>query len=107
MRGRRLAREPRDVGGLADVDAMHADLSASSDLGRERLQPGLVAIGEREIAAAPRQLDGQRPADAAGGSRNGGGAANRCHDVPRQGPIDGTMLYIFSEWNRTTWEFAP
>ncbi|MGY4438934.1 hypothetical protein ACVW04_001716 [Bradyrhizobium sp. LM2.3] len=60
MRCCRLAREPRDVVGLADVDAVQADLACGSDLGRERLQPGLVAIGEREIAAAPRKLD--RPA---------------------------------------------
>src|SRR3954454_12619480 len=84
MRGGGLTRELRDVVGLADVDAMQADLACGSDLGRERLQPGLVAIGEREIAAAPRKLDRQRTADAACRSGDGGGAADRCHDIPRQ-----------------------
>ena len=47
-------------------------LRAGSDLGRERLQPGLVAIGQREIAAALRKLDCQRAADAARRSSKAG-----------------------------------
>jgi hypothetical protein len=82
MRDGRLTRELRDVVGLADVDAMQADLACGSDLGRERLQPGLVAIGEREIAAPPRKLDRQRAADAACRSGDGGGAADCSHDDP-------------------------
>ena len=82
MRRGRLGCELRDVVGCADIDAMQTDLAVSSDLGRKRLQPGLVVIGERQIAAALRKLDGKRAADAAGRSRDGGRAANRSHDVP-------------------------
>ncbi|MGY4379681.1 hypothetical protein ACVWZ3_007320 [Bradyrhizobium sp. i1.3.6] len=83
----RITRELRDVAGLADVDAMHADLACGTDLGGERLQSGLVAVGEREIAAATSELDRQRAANAARRSRDGGGAANGSHDVPPVKPV--------------------
>src|SRR6185369_16574624 len=86
MRRGRFAGELRDVAGLADVDAMHADLAclvaSSADLGGERLQPGLVAIGERKVAAAPGEFEGECAANAARSPRDGGGAANRSHGSP-------------------------
>jgi len=40
----------------------------------------LVAIGQRQIAAARRQLERQRPADTAGGAGHGGGrSTDRSH----------------------------
>jgi hypothetical protein len=80
----RVRRELRDVAGLRDIDAVHADLAGASDLGRERLQPGLVAIGKCKVAAAARKLDGQRAADAAGRSGYGGCPANPSHDASRR-----------------------
>jgi len=55
---------------------MNAHLSRRSNLGGERLQSGFVAIGEREIAAAPAELDRQRTADAAGSPGDRGSATN-------------------------------
>ena len=78
-------REGRDLRGLADIDAVHRDLACDlrlrlGDLGGDRLQAGLVAIGEREIAAARGEFQRQRPADAAGGSGHGGsGSTDRGH----------------------------
>ncbi len=46
-----------------------------ADLGGELLQPGLVAVGEREVAAACGQLQRERAADAAGGAGHGGRAS--------------------------------
>lgn len=88
MRGGRLTRELRDVVGLADIDAMQAELACGADLGRERLQPGLVAIGEREIAAAPCKLDRQCAADAACRSGDSGGAADCSHDDSPVEPLE-------------------
>ncbi len=43
-------------------------------------KPGLVAIGQREVAAARGEFQRQRPADAAGGSRHRrGGSLDRSH----------------------------
>jgi hypothetical protein len=64
-----------DLAGLADVDAVGADFPLRmilSDLGGDLLQPGLVAIGERQIAAARGKLQRQGAADAAGGAGHGG-----------------------------------
>ena len=63
-----------DLCGLADVDAIRGDLAPGilADLGGDLEQPGLVAIGEREIAAARGQFERQRAADAAGGAGHGG-----------------------------------
>ena len=78
--GRRL-REIGDLAGLADVDAMRGDLSPGragmrlGDLGGNHLQPGLVAVGEREIGAACRQFQRQRAADAARRPGHNGGTA--------------------------------
>jgi len=77
-------RELGDLAGLADIDAVNADLlrTGATDLGGNTLQPGLVAIGECEIAAARGKLDRQRPADAAASARHGcGGSTNRGHGV--------------------------
>ena len=75
-------REGVNFPGLADVDAMRRDLELVrlADLGGDRLQARLVAIGEREIGAARGQLQRQRAADATGGAGDGGGASgNRGH----------------------------
>lgn len=84
MRRDRFARERCDIAGLADVDAMHADLACGSDFGGGRLQSGFVTIGEGEIAAAVRQFNRQRAADAARRSCDGGSTANRSHQSHRQ-----------------------
>ena len=84
MRGDRSLREILDLRGLADIDAMRADLAPGnfSDLGGDLRQPGLVAIGEREVAAARGQFQRQRAADAAGGAGHGGRASGyRSHWV--------------------------
>ena len=81
MRRSRGVREIGDLAGLADVDAMRGDLSFGrrgmrlGDLGGDQLQPGLVAIGEREIGAARRQFERQRAADAARRPGHSGGRA--------------------------------
>jgi hypothetical protein len=46
-----------------------------ADLGGDRLQSGLVAIRQRQVAAARGELKRQRPADAAGGAGDGGGGS--------------------------------
>src|ERR1700712_5421110 len=77
MRGNGSLSEILDLAGLADVDTMHADLAiriTALPCG-ERLQPGLVAVGEREIAAAPGQFQRQCAADAAGSAGHGGGTS--------------------------------
>jgi hypothetical protein len=70
-------REVRDLPRLADIDVVDRDFLRTSpaDLGGGRLQPRLVAIGQRQIAAARRQLKRQRPADAAGSAGHGGGSS--------------------------------
>ena len=70
----RRLRKILDLAGLADVDAMRADLPPGnfSDLGGDLLKPGLVAIGERKIAAARGQFQREGAADAAGGAGHGG-----------------------------------
>ena len=75
-------RERRDLAGLADIEAMYRHLSrlALGDLGGDRLQSRLVAIGQRQVAAARRQLERQRAADAAGRAGYGsGGSMDRSH----------------------------
>ncbi len=69
--------EVRDLLRLADIDAVGRDLwrTSPADLGGGRLQPRVVAIGQRQIAAARRQLERQRPADAAGSAGHGGGGS--------------------------------
>ena len=50
------------------------------DLGGDRLQPGLVAVGQRQVAAARGQFERQRAADAAGRAGHGGGRSiDRSH----------------------------
>ena len=52
------------------------------DLGGDRLQPRLVAVGQRQIAAARREFKRQRPADAAGSTGDGGGGStDRGHSM--------------------------
>jgi hypothetical protein len=70
-------REFLDLGGLADIDAVGGDLARAglADLGGHLLQPGLVAVGERQVAAARGQLQRERAADAAGGAGHGGRAS--------------------------------
>jgi hypothetical protein len=61
---------------------MHRDLRRTgfADFGGDRLQPGLVAIGQRQITAARRQFKRQRPADATGGAGHGRrGSTDRSH----------------------------
>jgi hypothetical protein len=43
----------------------------AADLGGERLQAGLVAIGQRQVAAARGKFNRERPADPAGGAGHG------------------------------------
>src|SRR4029077_1905933 len=58
VRGGSGYREIRDLAGLADIDTVHADLalSLSVDLGGDLLQAGLVAIRQRQVAAARGQF---------------------------------------------------
>ena len=50
------------------------------NLGGDRLQSRLVAVGQREIAAARRKLERQRPADTTGrAGHGGGGSTDRSH----------------------------
>src|SRR6478736_4823814 len=82
MGGARSFREGFDLAGFGDVDAVHGDFSRMGfgDLGGDRLQSCLVAVRQRKIAAARRQLKRQRPADAAGGAgEGGGGSTDRSH----------------------------
>ena len=81
-------REILDLAGLADIDAVRADLAlaVAADLGGDRLQPGLVAIGQRQIAAARGELQRQRAADAAGRAGDGGGTSgNSSHSMSAPG----------------------
>ncbi|MGY3224458.1 hypothetical protein ACVIM5_005065 [Bradyrhizobium sp. USDA 4512] len=75
-------RERRDLVRLADIEPMHGDLARARfrDLRGGGLQAGLVAVGDRQIAAAQRQFMRERAADAAGGSGHGsGGSRDRGH----------------------------
>src|SRR5258706_8736015 len=47
-------------------------------IGGDRLQFGLVAIRQRQVAAARRKLKRQRPADATGSASDGGGGSTDC-----------------------------
>jgi hypothetical protein len=60
--GNGRVRKLLDLGGLADIDPVGRDLAGASlaDLGGHLLQPGLVAVGERKIAAARGQLQRER-----------------------------------------------
>jgi hypothetical protein len=78
VRRDRILCEPGDLGGLADIDAMHADLLPGTgllgaDLGGERPQARFVAIGQREIAAACRKFKHQRAPNTAGSAGDGNG----------------------------------
>ena len=77
MGGNGSLREFLDLGGLADIDAVGRYLARArfADLGGDLLQPGLVAIGECQVAAARDQLQRERAADAAGGAGHGGRAS--------------------------------
>jgi hypothetical protein len=77
-------REFLDLGGHADIDAVDRDLARGvpGDLGGHLLQPGLVAVGQRQVAAARGQLQCERATDAAGGAGHGGRASGyRSHGV--------------------------
>ncbi len=69
-------RELGDPCGFADIDAVDRDFSRRGlrDFGGDRLQPGLVAIRQRQIAAACGEFQCQGPADAARGACYGGGS---------------------------------
>ena len=103
-------REILDLRGLADIDAVRRDLARAclADLGGERLQSGLVAIGQREVAAARGQFQRQRAADAAGGAGDGGRASgNRSHSVALHAGRRkaGGFPRTFANWNRTIKRF--
>ena len=70
MAGDSCLREGFDLARLADVDAVQGDFSRMgfADLGGDGAQSRFVAIRQRQVAAARRQLKRQRPADAAGGA---------------------------------------
>ena len=51
------------------------------DLGGDRLQAGLVAVRQREVAAARGELQRQRAADATGRAGDGGGSPYGGHLV--------------------------
>src|SRR6185369_17610982 len=98
-------REFLDLGGLADIDAVGRYLARArfADLGGHLLQPGLVAVGKRQVAAARRQLQGQRAADAAGGAGHGGRASGYRSHFGRA-PCsrgNGRVPATFANWNRT------
>src|SRR5580698_3493574 len=80
MRRDRRRRKVDDLLRLRDVDAMGGDLarSAFGDLGGDRLQAALVAIGQRQIAASRGKFQRQRTADATGRAGDGGGGATDC-----------------------------
>jgi hypothetical protein len=88
MGGDRGLREIGDLAGLADVDAVHRDLARSGlgDLGGDRLQAALVAVRQRQISAARRKLERQRPADTTGGAGHGGRCSGDCGHV-RSTPV--------------------
>ena len=55
-------------------------LAIAGNLRSDRLQAGLVAIGQRQVAAAQRKFQGQRAANAARCSRHRrGGSLDRGH----------------------------
>jgi len=66
-----------DLAGLGNIEAVRADLAlaVAGNLGGDLLQPGLVAIGQRQIAAACGELQRQRAADAARRAGDGGGTS--------------------------------
>src|SRR5205807_1872475 len=77
MRGTGRLRERFDLRGLGDIDPVHADFArlCLGDLGGEGVQPGLVAIGQRQVATAACKLKRQRAADATGRAGHGGGGS--------------------------------
>ena len=82
-------REGLDLPGHADIDVVHRDLALLlrfADLGGQRLQAGLVAVSQRQVAAARGKLERQRPADATGGAGYGGRCSiDRSHQMSLQG----------------------
>ena len=80
MRGYRGLCELGDLSGLANIKPMDGDLSLvrPCDLGGNRLQAGLIPIGDGEIATAPGKFQRQRTADAAGRACHGSGGSTNC-----------------------------
>jgi hypothetical protein len=79
---------------LRDVNAVgrHLGRARFGDLGGCRLQAGLVAIGQREVAAARGQFQRERAADAAGGAGHGGGSSTECsHQCAPDQEISGKI----------------
>ena len=70
---------------LADIDAVYRDFCAARRWpisAASVCQSGLVAIGQRQVAAARGKLQRQRPADATGRTGDGsGGSTDRGHLV--------------------------
>src|SRR5438445_13370594 len=102
MGGNGRLREFLDLAGLADVDAVGRYLARArfADLGGDLLQPGLVAIGERQVAAARGQLQRERAADAAGGAGQGGRASRyRSHVGELLARRERAGSATFANWN--------
>ena len=70
---RRGMRERLDLLAIADIDAVHGNplRMGAADLGGDGLQAGLVAIRQRQVAAARGKFNRERPADPAGGACHG------------------------------------
>jgi hypothetical protein len=69
-----------DLGRGADIEAMRGELDPllAADLGGNRPQACLVAVGQRKVAPTRGELEGERSANAAGRSRYDGGGSTDC-----------------------------
>src|SRR5438445_11005196 len=106
MSGGRGQRKVCDLLGLADIDAVRRDLALRhfGDLGGNRLQAGLVANCQREVAAAHREVQRPRPADAARGSRHrSSGSLDRGHDgsIPTENCAESADFRVLSRFPKS------
>ncbi len=102
MGGGSSLREVGDLGWIGDIETVGRHLAALSlaglrcvglglaDLGGDGLQSGLVAVGQRQIAAARGQFKRERPADPARSAGYGGDGPTDCsHKTSSYGQCAG------------------
>src|SRR6202012_4172653 len=92
MGGNRGAGEIVNLVRFRQLDAIrcHFPTTNFGDFGGDLLQPTLVAIRERQVAAPFRKLQRQRAADSARcPGQSGGGSTDGSHQVLQKGPGSG------------------
>ena len=88
MLGRDDIREVSHRGAVGNVEAVsgHANTVIAHQL-RRASQPSLVDVGQREVATAARQRNGDRPPDAACGARDHSRSSFESHAFSHGSPL--------------------